>query len=650
MHLELQQQSVLLGRRPSGFTEHYYTEWDDGLGKEKISLFLVMSIDSTQVPGAEIGKEAFQLLQDHFLDDLTGDPYDRFEAALREINLMVNEKEKELELKFIPNMHVLIGVIQKDMLFLSQRGTAQGYLVRKRHVSSITDGLFDAHNKEDLFQNIASGALEVSDSVVFVTGALVQYVTPNDISKIFSEQSLQGAVQEMSDLLHTDLDEQMALLSFEVLEKSHVEVPAEEMMHTSSLSLDDEEELERKPKPANATKEQLQKSLGVFRRWLEKKTRWQWFDRIKRWDKKQIGVAITAVLGVLIVGVVVLNVGLGRGKQLDDLEGKLTIAQENITQAATRGAFDKTEAELLLNEAETLAIEVLNSGYLGGQASQLLDDVDEQRDFLDNVMRIDDELVMLADLSGLLGSAEIVGVQPVEDRMVVYTENEAYQVLLGDVQEPDVLDNSENVRAGAYFADRDTVIFITDDGNVMEYEPGNAQFMDTSDGSFQSAVDLATYSTKLYLLDSENDQIWKYTRGTSGFGYGQAYMSEDEIDLSDAVSLAIDGNVWVLHDDGEISRILSGEDVPYYILKAPLTDIDGATEIYTELDINQIYVVDPTEDRILVYDKTSKSDDITYSQQYVFESIKGELTDVYFDKDRDVMIISTTQALYELGF
>jgi len=649
MHLELQQQSVLLGRRPSGFTEHYYTEWDDGLGKEKISLFLVMSIDSTQVPGAEIGKEAFQLLQDHFLDDLTGDPYDRFEAALREVNLMVNDKEKELELKFIPNMHVLIGVIQKDMLLLSQRGTAQGYLVRKRHVSSITDGLFDAHNKEDLFQNIASGALEVSDSIVFVTGALVQYITPNDISKIFSEQSLQGAVQEMSDLLHTDLDEQMALLSFEVLEKSHL--PAHlDATPVQSLSLEDDERESVAPKPVNATKEQLQESLSVFRRWLEKKTRWKWFDRIKRWDKKQIGVAITAVLGVLIVGVVVLNFGLGRGKQLDDLEGKLTIAQENITQAATRGAFDKTEAELLLNEAESLAVDVLGSGYLGGQASQILDDVAEQRDFLDNVIRIDEELVMLADLSGLLGSTEIVGVQPVEDRMVVYTSNEAYQVLLGDVQEPDVLDNSENVRAGAYFADRDTVIFITDDGNVMEYEPGNAQFMDTSDGSFQSAVDLATYSTKLYLLDSDNDQIWKYTRGTSGFGYGQAYMGEEEVDLTDAVSLAIDGNVWVLHDDGDISRILSGENVPFYVLKAPLTPIDGATEIYTELDINQIYVVDPSEDRILVYDKTSKSDDITYGQQYVFENIKGELTDVYFDKDRDMMIISTTQALYELGF
>jgi hypothetical protein len=442
------------------------------------------------------------------------------------------------------------------------------------------------------------------------------------------------------------MDEQMALLGFEVLEKTHVEVPQEGPMTTTSLKLDEEEDTRR----PQATKEQIQRSLDVFRSWLAKRMRWQWFDRIKRWDKKQIGVAITAVVGVLAVGIVVLNIGLGRGRQLDELEGKLTVAQENVTQAATRGAFDKTEADLLLAEAETLSIEVLNSGYLGGQASQLLDDIEEQRDFLDNVVRIDDELVMLADLSELLGSGEIVGVQPVEDRMVAYTENEAYQILLGDVQEPDVLDNTENVRAGAYFSDRDTVMLITDEGNVMEYEPGNAQFMDTSDGSFQTGVDLGTYSTRIYLLDPENDQIWKYTRGTAGFGFGSEYMVEGEVDLSDAVSMAIDGNVWVLHEDGEISRILSGEDVPYYILKAPLTSIAGATEIYTELDVNQIYVVDPDNDRILTYDKTSKSDDITYGQQYVFDNLKGELTDVYMDKDRDVLIISTTQAIYELGF
>ncbi len=636
MYLELQQQSTLIGRRPTGFIKHYYTEWDDGLGKEKISLFFLLSIDSTQVPGSEIGKEAFQLLQDHFLDDLTGDPYDRFEAALQEINLMVHEKEKELDLKFIPNMNVVAGVIQKDMLFLSQRGAAQGYLLRKRHVSSITDGLSDQLSKEDLFQNIASGLLEVGDSVIFATGNLVKYITPSDLSKIFTEENLQNAVKELSELLNQDLEDQIALLSFEVLEKSHVPVNVQ----SDGINVDPTTNL-------YSDKKTLEKSLAVLRKWLLKKERWAYLNRIKAWDRKRLITAISAVLGLLFVGVFVLNVSLTRTKKLEDLESKLKIAEDNVTQAATRGAFDKNEARELLSEAEAFAIEVLDSGYFGGPASQLLDDIREQRNFLDNIKVMDDGINLLADFSDFLGDSEIVGVQPVSDRLVVYTANEAYQVLLGDVQEPDILDAREQVRAGAYFKDRDLIVYVTDEGNVIEYADGNAQFADTADGSFKFAVDVASYSSRIYLLDPEEGEIWKYTRGTNSYGSALPYLSED-IDISNAISMAIDGSVWLLNEDGSILRLLSGEKVDFNILKAPITSLEGASDIYTELEISQIYVLDPDRNRILIYDKSGRSNDITYSQQYVFENLKGRLTDLYMDKDRNVLVISTTQALYEL--
>ena len=87
-----------------------------------------MSIGSSQVPGEEIGKEAFQLLQDHYLDDLSGDPYDRFENALREVNLMINEKEKTLDMKFVPNMHVVCGVIEKICFSCHKEGMHRAIL------------------------------------------------------------------------------------------------------------------------------------------------------------------------------------------------------------------------------------------------------------------------------------------------------------------------------------------------------------------------------------------------------------------------------------------------------------------------------------------------------------------------------------------
>ncbi len=642
MHLQLQQQSMMLGRKPVGFAEHYYTEWDDGLGKERISLFLVLSISSTQVPGAEIGKEAFQLLQDHFLDDLSGDPYDRFENALREVNVMISEKEKELGVKFVPNMHVVGGVIQKDMLFLSQRGDAHGYLVRKRHVSSITEGLCDEKNKDDLFQNIASGVLEVSDSVILTTGQLVQYVTPNDLSKIFSEQSLGEAAKELEDLLGNDLEDQIALLSFEILEKAAGAVAEEEDGEVEKKKeIEDVEE--------EASGKRWRRSILILRDWLRHEQRWAWLKDIKNWEKKKLLTAIMVLVVVIGGGVLGLRLFTSQQRVIEEMEGKLGAAEENITQAETRGAFDKAEASLLLQEAEGLAVDVLESGYLGGRASQVLDAVEQQRDYLDNVVHIDDELTMTVDFSGLLGSATIQGVVPYQDRIVVYTATEAYQILLGEAQSPDVIDSAERVVEADYFEDRENIVMLTASGNVMEYTDGNSQFADTSDVDWHSGVDVKSYSSKIYVLDPEENQIWKYQRGTSSYGSATAYLSEG-VDVGDGISFAIDGNIWVLNEGGTITKLLSGDEIEYSVTDAPLDSIEGVVALYTELEVNQLYLLDAAKDRLLIYNKSSRTEDITYSQQYVLDGLRGDLVDMYVDKDRDTIVLVTDSALYELGF
>lgn len=658
MFLQLQQESLVLGRRPVGFTEHYYTEWDDGLGKDKIALFLLISINSTQVPGAEVAKEAFQLLQDHFLDDLTGDPYDRFESALREINGMVSEKEKELGLKFIPNVNVIIGVIQKDMVFLSQRGEAAGYLIRKRHVSSITEGLYDEKNKEELFQNIASGGLEVGDCTMFVTGALIQYVTPNDLSKIFSEQPLSEAMKELDDLLQTDMEDQMTLLTFEVLEKTEEMAVAPVPGRTENKidSVYDEEEEDRRPVHAPLQEEEerprskrVNKGLEVLRKFAQRKETWAFLDGIRLWDKKKLLIALGSIGLVLVVGIFLLSTVLGKQKVMEEMQDKLALAEENVTQAQTQGAFDKAKANELLDQAEALAVEVLDSGFSGGEASQLLDDISTERNALDNVQYVDEEVRLVADLSDQLAGVPLIGLEPYGDRIVAYTAQNAYQILLDQVEAPDTLDAADKVTAGEFFDDFDSIVMITAGGNLIEYTDGNAQFADTADVDWRTGVGVATYSNKVYILDPVSNQIWRYQRGTDGYGSGQSYFST-EVDLSKAVSLAVDGSVWVMSSDGTLLKYLSGTLVDYGIKKAPLNSMEGATKVYTELGINQLYVLDPGDDRLFIFDKSTKNDDLTYNAQYVFENLKGTLVDFYLDKDRNMIMLVTTEALYELSF
>lgn len=660
MFLQLQQQSLLLGRRPLGFTEHYYTEWDDGLGKEKIALFLLISVASTQVPSAELAKEAFQLLQDHFLDDLAGDPYERFENALREINHMALEKEKELDVKFMPNVHVLIGVVQKDYLFISQRGEAHGYLLRKRHVSSITEGLFDEKNKEDLFQNIASGVLEVGDNVVFVTGPLVQYVTPTDLAKIFSEQSLDDATKELEQLLRHDVEDQMAMLSFEVLEKTEELRPAvsvqkmgdeeEEDQMASHAKMDLEEEESPVTSSKKKAKEHLKQAVERLRGFALKQDRFAALNKIRAWEKKKLLSAIFVLLIVVVGGTLILQQTLGEQKKINDFQAKLDQAEENVTLASTKGTFDKAEAAVLLDGAQTLAVEVLDSGYLGSDASQVLDDIQEQRDFLDNVFHVDDELTLVADFSAKMTSGtQVIGVESHDDKLVVFTDSQAFQVLTDQVQDPSTLESGEKVIAARSFSDYNAVVLLTFGGKLLEYAEGNSQFADTSDVQWKSGVDVATYSNKIYILDPVSNQVWKYQKGNTGYGAAQAYLPEGE-DLSGAASIAVDGKVWILKSDGTLLQYFAGEPVTYTVKKAPLTEMESGARVLTDLSTTRLYVLDSKAQRVLVYDKSTKTDDLTYSSQYVFDTLKGDITDIYIDQIRNVLMLTTTTALYEITF
>ncbi|MBI4127381.1 hypothetical protein HY463_01605 [Candidatus Peregrinibacteria bacterium] len=635
MLLQLDQKSLFLGRKPNGFTETYYTEWDDGLGKTKISLFLVLSIGSSQVPGEEIGKEAFQLLQDHYLDDLAGDPYDRFENALREINLMVNEREKQLDMRFVPNVNVVCGVIEKDMLFLSQRGDAQGYLVRKRHVSSITEGLFDEKNTEDMFQNIASGVLEVNDSVILVTGKLIHYATPSELSKIFSEQSLSEAVKELEDMLAGDVEEQMAILTFDVLEKSE----AKEVFVEKEI---------KKESQKSRMKDKLMeikwvKPLHILRDWTKRQ------ERFKTWGRDKILIAIVAGAIILTGGVAYLSLSLSTQKVKDAMQAKLDTAQEDINQAGTKGGFDKETASKLLDDAEALVVEVLNSEYLRDKASQMVDKIAEQRDFLDNVIHVDDELIKVADLSAIAGGNKVLGIVAYKDRQVAFTGKNIFQILIDQVSGDTAVSEGEIFVAGAYFGDGEKVLLLTESGKLIEYQDGNLQFADTADVEWKKGNGITTYSTKTYILDAANNQIWKYTHGRTAYSGAQAYFaSGGDVSLANTVSLAIDGNVWTLDKDGTIKQYLSGEAVDFEINSAPLTPIKEASKIYTELDLKNIYVLDSGDKKVLVYAKESSTRDIDYVSQYQLDGIEGSPNSIYYDRIKGVLYIVTDSALYKL--
>ena len=225
MAFYIQHEFFLFGKESQTFSKDYFYEWEDGLGGTPSRIFMNFQITSSDIEGEEIGNALFDLMKNHFFHDLERDPGNRFEDVLKEINHFVANKEESLSMSLVPFLNVSIAAITGDSLFLSQRGDAEVYLIRKRYVSVLSEGLSDPKDRSELFSNIANGSLSSGDALLFSTRRLLRYVTKSDLGRFFTiEFTLSQALEAIKGMLSLDSNESIDLLAIRVGEPIHLAV------------------------------------------------------------------------------------------------------------------------------------------------------------------------------------------------------------------------------------------------------------------------------------------------------------------------------------------------------------------------------------------------------------------------------------------
>ncbi len=115
-------------------------------------------------------------------------------------------------------------------------------------------------------------------------------------------------------------------------------------------------------------------------------------------------------------------------------------------------------------------------------------------------------------------------------------------------------------------------------------------------------VAMGTYQGRLYLLDPAAGQIWRYWPRNEQFtGGAEAYFSSGAPSLTGARDMAIDGNIYVLFEDGQVARYLEGEAEPFAVTGVPSPPPHFiALTVDPELTNGPVYLADGTAERIVV--------------------------------------------------
>jgi len=667
MALKANYEFLFIGKDDNSFLENYAYDLFQEHGEKGGQIFVNLEVQNNQADAEEIGKVIFETMQQKFFENIEMDPYERFEVTLKFVNENLREFKNSKFSGYIGNLNIVVAAIVGNVLYLTQCGDSEAYLIRKRYVSIVSEGLSDeSADAYDTFSSIASGNIEEGDFVLFSSTRLLRYISKTDLAKSLSKKTIMDSLGELKDIISTEILGRIGLTGILFSPMTSEEVKSvsegEDSEEETLLESDDEEIVSKKNtitgkfftalrgySQGKTSKLGLRsRGNGVLSSILD------WIQRFKDGILSK-GFGKDKVLALLIIVIIILGAGIllandsnSTRVEIQRLEKVLNDVQEKLINAESKVSYDKEGAKTILDKAYSDSMAVLNSGYYRDKAKTYLVQIEEIRDKLDNVKRIDEPKV-LVDLTTKRAGINSLGFVNLAGRMFVYEYNALYEIILNQVQDPITIDDKESVIAATPMEDRRSIVFMTKSGKIMEYREGLITNMNTEDGTFHKGVAITGWNNKLYILDPSGNQIWRYPfRGIrEKFGPAEAYFSSEVVDFSKAQDFAIDAKIYVLTSAGDIMKFASGSKIKFYINSAPLNVFKTPNLIYTTEKLDSVYVVDSKEGRILVFDKDKNGENLNYKNQYLLKGV-GEIRDIYVDPDTKKVLILTPSKILEL--
>ncbi|MDO9509958.1 MAG: hypothetical protein Q7J14_01570, partial [Candidatus Magasanikbacteria bacterium] len=206
------------------------------------------------------------------------------------------------------------------------------------------------------------------------------------------------------------------------------------------------------------------------------------------------------------------------------------------------------------------------------------------------------------------------------------------------------LPNENNISLVASSNDTKIGYFFTNSKKLYKYDSSNNSFSAitlTFQNSDMTIKNILPYNSRIYTLDTLNNQIYRHDAIQSGYGLGKDWFKEKDTDIKTASSFAIDGDLFLTKENGEVFKFTNGEIQPFTIsgLEPPLL---SANKIWTYSEDEYIYILDTKEKRFIVLNK-----DGTLKNQYTSDQFE-EPTDMIIEEKNKIAYILDKGRVFQI--
>ena len=514
---------------------------------------------------------------------------------------------------------VILESGEKKALYLARLGAAQAYLWRgKQRASLLASG-----EKESV--DSASGWLEKGDVFALGTEALFKLIPQDSFQAALSLESLEQAAQILAPMVHGHQENALAALI---------------MIDYPSTKIDEDKTEEMvEPKPSRF-------KLSSLSRFLSSRLRGRKEITVKLrqkmvYGKKSRKMAISVAVLFLILLVVSVSFGFKKKQGADVNRQEIQLLETinyNLEQAAQLEELNPIRAKSLLIEAQDAlkTYQEENSDdqnqavkEAGEKISRLLAQVSKEYQITEAEVFFDLSLIkddFKAKLWGLT------------DEEAVILGQDAVVSLDLDKKQTQVIAGGEEAKEADFIGSVSAWAVLATDKELTVIDKAKQRAIDTRKLEDVEVTDLAGYAGNIYILDNQSNQVWRYAGLSDGLAKPKEYFS-GEPDLEDSVSLAIDGSIWIMFNQGEIVKYTRDKQDAFTVagLDKPFNQ---PIKLFTDENQDYLYILDHKNTRVVVIGKAGE-----YQAQYIWPGIAGA-TDLLASEKLGKIFILTENKVY----
>jgi hypothetical protein len=445
-------------------------------------------------------------------------------------------------------------VVVNDQLYLATFGESKIVFKRQDGISILLDS-FDSKIET------LTGSIKNQDRIFLLTNSFFEKITWKKIKQFLSDPKVENIEENFLSAIYSLDDQKNLAAAFIEIESEDEQIPVVVEDNDQSVS---SEPVNLEPIVPESTpvikksKFNFSKIFQIFKKIKKDNSVFVSHHQTKEVDKRK---KISLLIGLLLIIGLSLSIYCGFRKnknqkienQYQTLKVEIEIQIENINKTKNLSLDSAREAAIVAQETiEKLIALKVHQGEIENYNAQLktiLSQTGSSKNFAPDFLYDTNNIVSNPKFQKLIFNDNKIYLLDSQNGRIDYFDinNKSTKSLL----------ISEKIKSTINFALDKTNLYLINKEEISLIEKKDITKKITLTDI--NPLDFKFWNGAAYVLDSTNKTIWKFNpNAATDFSDAQNWLKNDTKLDSDAVSLAINGKIWILYKDGSIVPYSSG--------------------------------------------------------------------------------------------